>query len=68
LDLHFLHHPVAMGLDGAFGPADCAGNLLVGVAANDICSRRVIKIMVLEVVKALSCECYQTMREQTSAS
>jgi hypothetical protein len=21
LDLHFLHHPVAMGLDGALGPA-----------------------------------------------
>jgi hypothetical protein len=35
LDLHFLHHPVAMGLDGAFGPADCVGNLLVGVATND---------------------------------
>jgi CRP-like cAMP-binding protein len=32
------------------------------------CSRRVIKIIDLEVVKALSCECYQTMREQTSAS
>ena len=35
LDLHFLHHSVAMGLDGPFGTAACAGNLLVGVAAND---------------------------------
>jgi hypothetical protein len=34
-DLHFLHHPVAMGLDGTFGTAARAGNLLVGVAAND---------------------------------
>ena len=33
-----------------------------------ICSRGVIKISDLEVVKALSCECYQTKREQTSAS
>ena len=33
-----------------------------------ICSRGVIKISDLEVVKALSCECYQTMREQTSAA
>jgi hypothetical protein len=33
-----------------------------------ICSRRVIKIIDLEVVKALSCECYETMREQMSAS
>ena len=35
LDLHFLHHPVAMGLNGTFGPAQRAGDLLVGVAAND---------------------------------
>ena len=35
LDLHFLHHPVAMGLDGTFGPAQLAGDLLVCVAAND---------------------------------
>jgi hypothetical protein len=34
-NLHFLHHPVAMGLDGAFGTAYCAGGLLVGVTAND---------------------------------
>jgi hypothetical protein len=34
-DLHFLHHPVAMGLDGTFSPADRVGNLLVCIAAND---------------------------------
>ena len=34
-NLHFLHHPVAMGLDGTFGTAQRAGDLLVGVAAND---------------------------------
>ena len=34
-DLHFLHHPVAMSLDRALGPAYRAGDLLVGVAAND---------------------------------
>jgi CRP-like cAMP-binding protein len=33
-----------------------------------ISSRGVIRISDLEVVKALSCECYQTMRQQTSAS
>jgi len=33
-----------------------------------ICSRGFIKIIDLEVVKALSCECYETMRKQTSAS
>jgi CRP-like cAMP-binding protein len=33
-----------------------------------ICSRGAIKIIDLEVVRALSCECYETMREQTSAS
>ena len=33
--MHFLHHPVAMGLNGTFGPAQRAGDLLVGVAAND---------------------------------
>jgi CRP-like cAMP-binding protein len=33
-----------------------------------ICSRGVIKIIDLEVVKALSCECYETMREQMSVS
>ena len=34
-DLHLLHHPVAMGLDRAFGRAQCVGDLLVGLAAND---------------------------------
>ena len=34
-NLHFLHHPVAMGLDGAFGTAYRAGGLLVGVTANE---------------------------------
>jgi CRP-like cAMP-binding protein len=31
-------------------------------------SRGVIKIIDLEVLKAMSCECYETLREQTSAS
>ena len=35
LDLQLLHHPVAMGLDRAFGRAQCVGDLLVGLAAND---------------------------------
>ena len=34
-NLHLLHHPMAMGLDGPFGAAERAGDLLVGVAAND---------------------------------
>jgi hypothetical protein len=34
-NLHFLHHPMAMGLDGAFGTAQRVGDLLVGLAAND---------------------------------
>jgi CRP-like cAMP-binding protein len=32
------------------------------------CSRGVIKIIDLEAVQALSCECYETLREQTSVS
>ena len=35
LDLHLLHHPVAMGLDGTLGTTQRAGDLLVAVAAND---------------------------------
>src|SRR6266481_1443775 len=35
LDLQLLHHPVAMGLDRAFGRAQYVGDLLVGLAAND---------------------------------
>jgi hypothetical protein len=31
-------------------------------------SRGVIKIIDLEAVQALSCECYETLREQTSVS
>ena len=34
-NLHFLHHPVSMSFDGAFGTAYCAGGLLVGVTAYD---------------------------------
>jgi len=35
LDLHLLHHPVAMRLDRALGRTQYDGNLLVGLAAND---------------------------------
>ena len=35
LGLHFLHHSVAVGLDGAFGRSQRVGDLLVGIAAND---------------------------------
>lgn len=35
LDLHFRHHPVAIGFDGTFGPTYRAGDRLVGLAAND---------------------------------
>jgi hypothetical protein len=34
-NLHFLHHPVAMGFDGTLGTTQRAGDVLVGVAAND---------------------------------
>ena len=34
-DLHFLHHPLAMGLDRALGRAQRVGDLLVGLAANN---------------------------------
>ena len=34
-NLHFRHHPLAMGLDGALGTTQRAGDVLVGVAAND---------------------------------
>ena len=35
LDLHLLHHPVAMGLDRALSRTQYVGDLLVGLAAND---------------------------------
>jgi len=35
LDLHFLHHPVAMGLDRARRAAQRAGHLLVALTTND---------------------------------
>ena len=35
LNLHLLHHPVAMSFDGAFGRAQFVGDMLVGLAAND---------------------------------
>jgi hypothetical protein len=31
-----------------------------------ICSRGVMKIIDLEAVKAMACECYETLREQTA--
>ncbi len=33
LDLQLLHHPVAMGLDRAFGRAQYVGDLLVGLVS-----------------------------------
>jgi hypothetical protein len=38
-NLHFLHHPVAMGLDRALGRAQGVGDPLVGLAANDLVQR-----------------------------
>ena len=35
LSLHLLHHPVAMGLDSTCSTTQRAGDLLVGIAAND---------------------------------
>ena len=35
LDLHLLHHPLAMGLDSTLGTTQRASDLLVAVAAND---------------------------------
>ena len=33
--VHFLHHPVPMGLNGTLGTTQRAGDVLVGGAAND---------------------------------
>jgi CRP-like cAMP-binding protein len=38
----------------------------IEVAGAIICSRGVIKIIDLEAVKAMACECYETLRDQTS--
>ena len=43
-------------------------SIKIEAAGAIICSRGVIKIIDLEVIKALSCECYRSMREQASAS
>jgi hypothetical protein len=34
-DLHFLHHPVAVGFDSTFGCTQRVREVLVGLAAND---------------------------------
>jgi hypothetical protein len=35
LDLHFLHHQLAMGFDRALGPTYRTSDLFVGLASND---------------------------------
>ena len=34
-NMHFFHYPMAMRLDGSFGTAQRAGDMLVRAAAND---------------------------------
>jgi CRP-like cAMP-binding protein len=41
-------------------------SIKIEAAGAIICSRGVIKIIDLEAVKAMACQCYQTFREQTS--
>ena len=41
-------------------------SIKIEAAGAIICSRGVIKIIDLEAVKAMACECYETFREQTS--
>ena len=43
-------------------------SIKIEAAGAIVCSRGVIKIIDLEAVKALSCECYETLRRQTSVS
>jgi CRP-like cAMP-binding protein len=43
-------------------------SIKMAAAGAIVCSRGVIKIIDLEAVKALSCECYETLRGQTSVS
>jgi hypothetical protein len=40
-------------------------SIKIQAAGAFICSRGVIKIIDLEAVKAMACECYDTVREQT---
>jgi hypothetical protein len=47
---------------------DEGARLKIEAAGAIVCSRGVIKIIDLESVKALSCECYETLRGQTSVS
>ena len=41
-------------------------SIKIEAAGAVICSRGVIKIIDLEAVKAMACQCYETFREQTS--
>jgi hypothetical protein len=43
-------------------------SIKIEAAGAIICSRGVIRIIDLEAVKALACECYETLRGQTSVS
>jgi hypothetical protein len=43
-------------------------SIKIEAAGAIVCSRGVIKIIDPEAVKALSCECYETLRGQTSVS
>ena len=43
-------------------------SIKIEAAGAIICSRGVIEIIDLEAVKAIACECYETLREQTSVS
>jgi CRP-like cAMP-binding protein len=67
-DTIMLTHEFLAQMLGVRRPTVTETSIKIEAAGAIVCSRGVIKIIDLEVVKALSCECYETMREQMSVS
>lgn len=70
LDLHFLHHPVPVSLDGAFGATQRVCDLLVSLAPNDefkdlpLARRQCRDMSTNRVQLALQGKCHCMMRNR----
>jgi CRP-like cAMP-binding protein len=67
-DTIMLTHEFLAQMLGVRRPTVTETSIKIEAAGAIVCSRGVIKIIDLEAVKALSCECYETLRGQTSVS
>ena len=67
-DTIMVTHEFLAQMLGVRRPTVTETSIKMEAAGAIVCSRGVIKIIDLEAVQALSCECYETLREQTSVS